>query len=218
MGWHYILTFKAKILPEHIPFIQNRYLMTMDDDFEFYHKLLIDERYYPDDERRNKERERIAQLRKRREEEDAKREEEYQSLPKFYRDIIDIWRSLSIGHHFCEYELEGDIFTCEMSKKVNNHTGDLREAYVSFLKDIIAPISSEIIDCEIESDDYGNITWRYSDSQLRNIHFRLEEKIKSIEHIYNEDESEIIETRVIYKHSIKRTQFLDLNRAYGLRT
>jgi hypothetical protein len=31
---------------------------------------------------------------------------------------------------------------------------------------------------------------------------------------YNEDETEIIETRVVYKRSIKKIQFLDLERSY----
>jgi hypothetical protein len=60
--------------------------------------------------------------------------------------------------------------------------------------------------------------WYYSDSELRNIHFRLEDKIKHVEHIYNKDRTEIIESRVVYKHSIRKTQLLDLNRAYGIRT
>lgn len=215
MGWHYILRFNCKLLPEHIQFIENKYLMNFTEDIELY-RWSIPERTYPsDDERSKEEKNRIEEWKKEKDEEFEKKEQQYESLPKFYKDLIDIWRRLDIGHHFYEYELRDGIFYCEISKKVNRHEGDLRADYESFLKDIIVPISSEITDCEIESDDYGDMRWYYSDSQLRNIHFRLEDKIKRIEHVYSEDGNEIYETKVIYKHSIKRTQFLDLNRAYG---
>jgi hypothetical protein len=124
--------------------------------------------------------------------------------------------SLDIGKHFYEYDLSGNIFHCEISKKVNSHKGDLREDYKSFLKDIIVHISSEIEQCQIESDDYGDQVWYYTDSELRNIHFNLKDKVKRIEHKYSEDGSEILETRVIYKHSIKKSQFIDLNRSFGM--
>ena len=139
-------------------------------------------------------------------------------FPKFYKDLIDIWRKLNIGYHFYEYSLNDSIFTCEISKKVGWHSGDLQDDYLTFMKDIIAEISSEIYDCSIKSDDYGDMEWIYTDSQLRGLRFNLQNKIKSIEHIYNDDKTEIYETRVIYKHSIKELNFIDLNREYGFRT
>jgi hypothetical protein len=111
-------------------------------------------------------------------------------------------------------------FECKISKKVNWHHGgsnDLREDYETFLKDIIVPITSCITFCQIESDDYGESVWYYTDCQLRNIPFRLEDKIKYVDHIYSEDRLEIIESRVIYKHSIPLYQLRDLNKSYGLR-
>jgi hypothetical protein len=216
MGWHYILTFKCKVLPEFIPFIEKKYLNTQfdeenDPDYicrpQWIHSYELDE-----EQKKLKE-----EYEREKKEETKKREEEYKLLPKSYRDLIDIWNNLAIGSHFYEYELEDDIFFCKISKKVNWHSGFLKDDYEAFLGDIIIPITSEIIECEIESDDYGDTIWQYSDSELRNISFRLQDKIKSIEHTYNEDMSEILETRVIYKHSIKRKQFLDLQRAYGLK-
>lgn len=216
MGWHYILTFHCKILPEFIPFIEKEYLRTLyDTDRDIHYRS---GHFYRDYESDNEERKkRIDKLIKMKEEEEENREKEYNLLSKSYRDLIDIWTNLDIGLHFYEYELKGSDFFCKISKKVNWHSGDLKDDYLSFLKDIIVPISSEITDCNIESDDYGDMEWDYTDSQLRNIRFNLQDKIKSIEHIYSEDKSEIYETRVVYKHSIKQINFIDLNREYGFR-
>jgi hypothetical protein len=218
MGWHYILTFKCKILPEYTDFIEKDYLRNFFDDdmdthyrFEPYRKYS----YYDESDEATEERERISQWNKEKQKELDYIEEEYKKLPKFYQDLIDIWRKLCIGNHFYEYELKDNEFHCQISKKVNRHEGELRGDYETFLKDIIVPISSEITFCEIESDDYGDMKWYYSDSELRDIHFRLEDKIKDIEHIYDKEGTGIIETRVIYKHTIKPLQLIDLNRSYG---
>lgn len=216
MGWHYILKVKCRVLPEFVSFIENKYLMNMDDDDTALYNRIIFRGVY--DAGSEEERGKITELQKMRAERWERMEEEYERLPKSYKDLIDIWRGLGIGSRFYEYEFSGGVFVCEISKKVVDHDSDLRADYETFLKDIIVHISSEIISCRIESDDYGCTAREYSDSELRNIRFRLEDKIKSVEHIYSEDRSEIIETRVIYKHSIRRAQLLDLDRAYGFRT
>lgn len=144
------------------------------------------------------------------------KQKEYESLPKSYRDIIDIWNELELSYCIDRYELFDSQFKCGMTKKVNSYRGDLRGAYLVFLKDIIVHISSEISQCSIY-DDSSDITRSYTDSELRGKRFYLEDNIKSIEHTYNEDMTEIIETRVIYKHSIKKIHFIDLNRAYGFK-
>lgn len=216
MGWHYILTFKCKVLPEFIPFIDKRYFNSQFDEENDTHYIYRPEwmNSYDLTEEEEKLKEEYIQEK---EEQRKLREEEYNNLPKSYRDLIDIWINLGIGSHFYEYELNGDVFFCRISKKVNWHSGFLRDDYEKFLKDIIVHITSEIIECNIESDDYGDTIWHYSDSELRNISFRLQDKIKNVEHIYNEDMSEILETRVIYKHSIKKKDFIDLNRQYEFR-
>lgn len=216
MGWHYILTFKCKVLPEFISFIENRYFDSQFDeenDKEYMFRPSWMDSYEPTkNQKKHKE-----EYEKRKDDEKKIREKEYNDLPKSYKDIIDIWNNLQIGSHFYEYELTDDIFFCKISKKVNWHSGLLHDDYETFLKDIIVHMTSEIIECDIESDDYGDMKWFYSDSQLRDNYFKLEDKIKNIEHIYNEDMSEILETRVVYKHSIKKKYFLDLQRAYGFK-
>ena len=214
MGWHYILTFTCKILPEYIPFIQNRYLQNLYDTDRDYHYRCTPSYSYYEVEEAEKLREEDRLRRQKAEEE---REKTYELLPKNFKDLIDIWVKLDIGVHFYEYTLKDDEFTCEISKKVIWHNGDLKDDYLEFLKDIIVPISNEITYCEIESDDYGDMKWYYSDSQLRNVRFNLQDKIRGVQHIYNDDKTEIYETRVYYKHSIKKSQLLDLNREYGLK-
>lgn len=142
---------------------------------------------------------------------------EYEALPKSYRDIIDIWKELELWCSINSYNNKGDLICeFEITKKVNSYSGDLRGAYLVFLKDIIIHITSEISQCSIY-DDSSDITRSYTDSELRGKRFCLENSIKSIEHTYNEDMTEIIETRVVYKRSIKKIHFIDLNREYGFR-
>lgn len=247
MGWHYILSFKCKLLPEHVRFIEAEYLKnhSPEDDNFIYGQSNYDyihskwngdyihhindyqlDYYLEDDDCPEWRREIILKrkegIRKREQEieEELKtrieqREREYEEMPKCWRDIIDVWTSLRIGARFYNYDLCGNMFDCMISKKVADQNGCLREAYERFLKDVIVPISEEIYDCQIESDDFGDCIWHYSDSELRDVHFSLRDKIKHVEHIYNEDRTEIIESRVTYKHSIKLKQLLDLNRSYG---
>ncbi len=214
MGWHYILTFTCKVLPEYIPFIQNKYLQNLyDTDRDFHYRYRPSYSYFVEEEA-----ERLREEdRHRRYKEEEERQKAYELLSKNFRDLIDIWTRLNIGLHFYEYDIKGDEFTCKISKKVTWHKGDLKDDYLEFMKDIIVPISSEISFCEIESDDYGDMKWYYTDSQLRNIRFNLQDKIRGVQHIYSEDGLEIYETRVFYKHSIKKINFLDLDREYGIK-
>jgi hypothetical protein len=144
------------------------------------------------------------------------KQKEYDTLPKSYRDLIDIWNELELSYFIDRYELNGSQFKCGITKKVTTYNGDLEEAYSTFIDDIIVTISSEISQCSIY-DDSSDITRIYTDSELRNTRFSLGDKVKTIEHTYNEDKTEIIETRVIYKHNIKKIQFIDLNREYGFK-
>jgi hypothetical protein len=182
MGWYFTLTANCAILPEFIPFIENKYLQKFESCKEYVEK-----------------------------------KDELDTLSKSYKDLIEIWTKLGIGHYFREYKLTGNLFEFEISKKVTTHGVDLWEDYVKFLKDILVPITSVIYECQIESDDYGDRVQHYSDTELRNVPFCLNEKIKSIEHVYNDDGTEIFETRVVYKRSIPKVQLLDLNRSYGFK-
>ncbi len=197
------MRFSCKIKPEYIDFMRGRYLYDLCDDRD-------DPLYLPDS---GPERDYVL--------EDAETQEgtrrvAYEAMPKSWRDLIDIWSKTGIGQHFQTYDFreEDSVFTCEISKKVTWHRGDLREAYLEFLKDVVVHISDVILDCEIESDDYGDVRWRYTDSELRNVYFRLCEKIKSVVHTYDDDGA-IIESRVVYKQSVPPHQHLDLDRAYG---
>jgi hypothetical protein len=181
MGWHYILNFTCKILPEYTDFITKKYLLM------FYDSSL---RYS-----------------------DGDTGGMYDALGKDYKDLIDIWCKLDIAQ-ICEYSFENNIFHCEISNSVYRYSGDLKNIYEEFMRDIIVPISSDITICSIESDDYILTKYNYTDTELRGKSFNLRDMIKSVEHTFNEDHTEIIETRVVYKRSIKALQFMDLDRAY----
>ena len=143
----------------------------------------------------------------------TEQERDYNLLEKRFQDLVDIWRTLDIDS-FYEYSVKDTMFSCEISHKVNTYHGDLQKAYETFLKGVMVPMTSEILECEIESDDYGDARYVYSDAQLRNVMFSLQDVVKYVEHTYNEDRSEILESRVVYKRSIPRRLFLDLDRAY----
>jgi hypothetical protein len=194
MGWHYILKFKCTVLPEYIDFVQRDYISYFSDQYPYSEMDLdpeqdIDE---PDEYLRT-----------------------YRSLSARYRTLIDLWTRLRIGPCIASHTLEGNQLTYEFSKKPYQHRGDLQTDYITFMQDVIVPITSVISECAIESDDCGCDIWNYTDSELRNVRFVLSEKIRNIHHTYSEDGSEITETRVVYKHPIQRHQFIDLGRAYS---
>ncbi len=140
-----------------------------------------------------------------------------ETLPKRYKDVLDIWTGLELSNWMSQTKQTDDIYQYHIEKKVIRHKQgyhDLLTDMETFLKDIIVPMTSEIYTCSIKSDDCGYDTWTYTDAELRNIPFRLVDKVKSVEHVYNEDRTEIIETRVIYKHGVPKIQFVDLERAY----
>jgi hypothetical protein len=228
MGWHYILNFKCKLLPEYVKFIQAGYLRTQsigDDECifgppneDYIHKKWFHRNSQKYD---GMEYDEIIKIREK-EIEDAvteaqeKRGAEYSGLPSKYKELVNIWNSLNIGNRFYGYTLEGNVFSCEISKKVNDHQGDLEQTYLEFMHSIIVPITSEINGCVIISDDVWDFEHHYSDAELRSRPFIVKDKIGWAQHIYNEDHTTIIETRIIYKHPINVLRELDLNRHYGI--
>jgi hypothetical protein len=201
MGWHHFLTVRCKVLPEFLEFVKLNYLDKFyindsdDEGSDYTTEEDTTKGYSP---RKSK-------------------YEMLKELPKSYRDLIDIWNTLQIGLCCHTYDLNNDEFFLLIEKKVTRHRGDLKEDFLTFVRDVIVPISSEILECSISSDDFGCFKYEYTDSELRNIPFRLVNKVKSVEHKYSDDGNEIIETRVIYKHSIKKKDVLDLDREYGVR-
>jgi hypothetical protein len=137
---------------------------------------------------------------------------EYAQLSKAYRDLIDIWVSLDIAHHFYEYDISANRFQCTIRKKVNRHPGDLWTSLEEFVKDILVPTSSEILFCKISSDDYGDREREYTDLELRGGRLYLSDIVRSLHHIWID--GTIAETRVIYKRGVPKSQQMDLERCY----
>ncbi len=203
MGWHYILRFRCKIKPQYIEFVRGEYLRGLCDERD-------DPSYLP------KYGEARQYALEAAEAGEAERAATYEGLSRDWRGLIDCWKATRIGAHFYEYDLADDgVFTCEISKKVIWHHGDLREAYLDFLHDVVVRISSVILECEIESDDFGDMRWYYTDNELRHRPFRLQDIVKAVEHTYSEDGKDILETRVVYKHAVPAHQHRDLARVYG---
>jgi hypothetical protein len=192
MGWYYTLNFTCKVLPEYYDFIQNYYIFNRNQCYK-----CIDTQPEPTCKCNNV--------------------MNYHTLSKSYRDLIDIWMKLKIGNCFREYDFDRNsgIFKCISAKKVIRHGGNLWDDYMLFMKDIIVPITSHISYCNLSSDDFGDISVNYTDNELRDKYFKLNNHIKSIEHKW--ENGDIIETRVIYKRSLKNELLLDLNRAYGIK-
>ena len=221
MGWHYILHLRCVLLPEYVEFMKEKklsYFSNIDETMGISGTLWEEEQEEEDDseERKQEKRARNQYIQEMRAATNIQIEEQdtaYKALSKTFRDFVDIWRLLDIDH-FYQYSVEGAVFSCEISIKVPSYSGDLREAYETFLKEIVAPMTSEILECEIESDDFGDARYVYSDAELRNVVFSLRDAIRTVTHTYSDDGNEILESRVVYKRSIPRRLFLDLNRAY----
>lgn len=216
----YTLYFHCKILPEYVDFIQKEYLKLYDNyNIEDLEKEKEKEEEYEEeyDEEGDGQEEDTKIKKKEERERQEKVKREYNALPKSYRDLIDICNNLRVPGYISIYSFDPTTrkFLCSSYKNQHYYDGDLRTAYRSFLQDVIVPITSEISSCEIRCEDFYKMTDVYTDTELRGVPFDLKSKIKRIEHIYDESGSEIIETRVIYKHSIKRLQRIDLDRVYG---
>jgi hypothetical protein len=131
-------------------------------------------------------------------------------LPKFLQDIMNLWVSLGLDNSFREYVIDGEELYMELFDKKAWSDNTM----MAFVKEILVPMTSEILECRTIDDLYDRVR-HYSDSELRNVSFCLEDQVRSLKHVYSEDGSEIYETHVVYKRSIPRRLFLDLDRAYG---
>jgi hypothetical protein len=194
MDRRYTLFFKCKILPEYADFIKNGYMYECNKTCEKISE--VDLYFEPDAPTTN--------------------ESPHQTnLSKAYKDLLDIWHALKLSNCFHEYNLDAstNVFTCEISKRVTIHEGHLDRAYDTFLADIIVPITYEIMECYIESDDYCCWKNTYTDMQLRGKHFDLKSVVKSVKHVW--ENGEITLSVVTYKRSIKAIQEIDLNRSFG---
>jgi hypothetical protein len=208
------LSFKCKVNSEYIQFIENKYLYRLYDVHkEFYYFRDVPQfREYKEEEAQRKKNEFVKEYM----EEKEKKQKEYELLPMNYKVLIDIWSDLDIGNNFYIYSLDGNEFSCQIYRYKNINNGNLKDKYEEFMKNIIVSISPDITYCNISSDNYDYSDYCYSDFELRGFKFNLYDKIKYIEHIYNEEKTEIYSTQVFYKHSIKKINFLDLNREYGV--
>ena len=130
--------------------------------------------------------------------------EEYDALPKKYRDVCDNWESLHLCK-FLQYTFEDGTLNLEL------FDDGMYYVYVEFLKDIIVPTTTEIMECEITD---LNVTTRvYTDLELRGKRLDLQQLIRSVHHVW--EEGCISETRVVYKRGIPASQELDLTRLFG---
>lgn len=207
MGYHIILQVKCQILPEYIPFIRDGYLRR--------DNRTIEETYEEESTSTEDEEMSYSSVHEDQAEDDQSIPEPIQEpIPTPYSRLFQMWERLDIGQWFYEYDLTNDgIFTCHIEKKPYNHSRpDLWADYEEFLKHIIVPISSEIISCTIEEDDWAMRKEIYTDAQLRNIKFRLQEWIDRVEHMYEDDQ--IVETRVIYKRPFKKSLETDVTRMF----
>jgi hypothetical protein len=174
MGWHFILDFRCKLLPEYVDFIKNKCFTV--EPFG----------------------------------------ETYDSLPRTYRELIDIWSTLDLDDYNDCGDLKEDngtfIYSCQISKKVNRHMGDLWQDYETLMKQIIVPMSSVVFDCTIESDDYGDRVVHYTDGELRGWRFDVPSLIKRVEHEWAD--GRVVASRIVYKRSIPQEHVADLDRFF----
>lgn len=92
----------------------------------------------------------------------------YNNIPENLKIYADIWKSLNIFHRFYWCDLKKNILKIKISKKPYTHEGLLEEDYITFIKNIIVPISSLIINCEISHDDHDFKSTFLTDDELRN--------------------------------------------------
>lgn len=197
MGWHYTLDVVAEVLPEFRDFFAKEYLRTFSEHGDLHKD--VPEGF-------------SCECGKSDTDCDCYTVDAYNALQKSYKDLVDIWLTLDVGHHFYEYDLSGSKFTCKISKKVNRHAGDLWKDLEEFVKDILVPATSVIHFCKLSSDDYGDQEREYTDLELRGGRLALRDIVRSLQHVWVD--GAIAETRVVYKRSIPGNQQIDLERAF----
>jgi hypothetical protein len=101
-------------------------------------------------------------------EEDEDIIKKYNNIPENLQEYGDIWKSLKIWHHFNCCNLKENILKIRISKKPYRHEGSLENDYNTFIKDIIVPMSSLIINCKISHDDHDIQPTIFTDDELRN--------------------------------------------------
>jgi putative methionine-R-sulfoxide reductase with GAF domain len=99
----------------------------------------------------------------------------YEGIPAEFRELFERWVEIGIvdteSHSFCEFEVIDETFHMTLYKKPHRHMGHLERDYRRFLKEIVVPISSVILYCEIEHDDYGDARYEYTDEEIRSPSF-----------------------------------------------
>jgi hypothetical protein len=99
----------------------------------------------------------------------------YEGIPAEFRELFERWVHLGImdenSHTFYEFDVNDDVVSTTLCKKPYRHMGHLESDYRRFLKEIVVPISSVILYCEIEHDDYGDARYEYTDEEIRSPSF-----------------------------------------------
>jgi hypothetical protein len=208
MGWYYTLTVKCTIHPDFLEFYGEHHLQ------EAY-MYVCPRNAEEADDRSVASTESMYESQLFCEYRDAPNKSFLASVPKRYLDYLQFWLSLDIGPVFYEYDLHGNELEMKLSKKVIRHkqgSWGLKQDYEAFLHYIVVPTTTCIHSCQIESDDFGDDVWQYSDSELRGRSFRTKELIGEVTHVW--DQGAIVETRIVYKKPILSHQEVDLNRFY----
>ena len=91
-----------------------------------------------------------------------------ESMPEEYQTIFYYWFNLDFGG-FREFDMSGNVFTFEIKRSITHYKGLLESAYMSMLKNIIAPISSHISYCYINRDDDYDSSYELTDEEVRSI-------------------------------------------------
>lgn len=91
------------------------------------------------------------------------------AIPEEYYDLYVKWNTLGISHssvYFYEYTNDG-IFTLTLCRRLSLGETNLHEDYLTGVKTVIVPISTNILRCEIEHDGLGDAWYSYTENDLR---------------------------------------------------
>jgi hypothetical protein len=175
MGYHIILIVKCIIKDKYVNCID---FLNPDDDYD-------PADHYEYEYNRKKPRYRVISD----EEYDLLTKDE-KCIPKSIEHLQDLYRDLDIGHSFYEYGFVKDKrnsnykfnkkikdtndtneFDIKIEIKPYNHEGNLSYDYERFVREILVPLTTKIIYCEIEHDDYNIDSTYYIDDELRDVKY-----------------------------------------------
>ncbi len=102
---------------------------------------------------------------------DTSLDPESNEVDERFKDLYHTWCCLGITRntrsYFTEFNFIDAKFSFKIEKNIWKHTGNLNCDYLEFVRNIIRPISTHIIECYIDREDHILGRFYYKDDEFK---------------------------------------------------